>query len=299
MAGTDIAQAPAPSTADAAPRRPALRRAQQEPLAYTSRWWMKLLLGTIFVLLYLPILQLMAFSFNDSKRNVVWEGFTFKYYAVAWNNPGLVEAFTNSITIAVLCTLFSTILGTMVALLLWRFRFPFKAAYEGFMALPIVIPEICMGVALLAFFARTGWPQDLPWPLNLSAITISHIAFSFPFVAVVVRSRMAGFNRELEEASRDLGASEWQTFWKVIVPYMKPGIIAGALLAFTLSLDDFVITFFTSGPETITFPVKVYSLVRRGVSPDINAASTVLIIITVVATIIAMKLQAPEKSESR
>jgi spermidine/putrescine transport system permease protein len=116
-------------------------------------------------------------------------------------------------------------------------------------------------------------------------------------VAVVVRARMVGFNRELEEASRDLGASEWQTFWNVVYPYMKPGLIAGALLAFTLSLDDFVITFFTSGPDTVTFPVKVYSLVRRGVSPDINAASTVLIVITVVLTAIAMRLQQqPQKT---
>lgn len=296
MATTE-ALAPATITkVDRPADRRRFRRRPQEPLAYSSRLWMRILLGVTFFLLYVPIFLLMAFSFNDSKRNVVWQGFTFKYYGVAWNNPGLVEAFVNSITIAVLCTIFATILGTMVALQLWRFRFPFKPAYEGFMALPIVIPEICMGVALLAFFARIGWPQGMPWPLNLSAITIAHIAFSFPFVAVVVRSRMAGFNRELEEASKDLGASEWQTFWHVILPYMMPGIVAGALLAFTLSLDDFVITFFTSGPDTVTFPVKVYSLVRRGVSPDINAASTVLIVITVVATIIAMKLQAPEKS---
>jgi spermidine/putrescine transport system permease protein len=134
------------------------------------------------------------------------------------------------------------------------------------------------------------------WPLNLSSITIAHIAFSFPFVAVVVRARMAGFNRELDEASRDLGASEWQTFRHVILPFMQPGLIAGALLAFTLSLDDFVITFFTSGPETVTFPVKVYSLVRRGVSPDINAASTVLIVITIVATVLAMRLQHSERT---
>ena len=214
----------------------------------------------------------------------------------------------NSLTIAVLCTIFATIIGAVTALLLWRFRFPFKAAFEGFMALPIVIPEICMGVALLVFFARVGrfmasfdsgpiaWWNSLfsLWPLNLSAIIISHIAFSFPFVAVVVRSRMAGFNRELEEASRDLGASEWQTFRHVILPFMQPGLIAGALLAFTLSLDDFVITFFTSGPDTVTFPVKVYSLVRRGVSPEINAASTVLIVITIVATVLAMRLQRPE-----
>lgn len=267
----------------------------QAPLDYSRRFWLRLMLAITFILLYAPIVTLIAFSFNDSKRNIVWKGFTLKYYAVAWNNASLVEAFYNSLAIAVMCTILATIIGSMVALLLWRFHFPGKVAYEGFMTLPIVIPEICMGVAMLAFFARIGWPVGLPWPLNLSAITIAHVAFSFPFVAVVVRSRMAGFNRELEEASKDLGANEWQTFWNVIFPFMKPGVIAGALLAFTLSLDDFVITFFTSGPDTITFPVKVYSLVRRGVSPDINAASTVLIVITVIATIFAMKLQAPEK----
>jgi spermidine/putrescine transport system permease protein len=139
--------------------------------------------------------------------------------------------------------------------------------------------------------------DNAPWPLNLMNIIIAHVAFSFPFVAIVVRSRLVGFNKQLEEASKDLGASEWQTFVNVLVPYMMPGLVAGALLAFTLSLDDFVITFFTSGPETVTFPVKVYSLVRRGVSPEINAASTVLIVITVIATVIGMKYQAPAKRE--
>ena len=267
----------------------------QAPLDYGRRFWLRTMVFITFFLLYAPIFTLVAFSFNDSKRNIVWKGFTLKYYGVAWNNASLVEAFTNSITIAIMCTIFATIIGTMVALLLWRFHFPGKTAYEGFMTLPIVIPEICMGVAMLVFFARIGWPTGLPWPLNLSAITIAHVAFAFPFVTVVVRSRLTGFNRELEEASKDLGASEWQTFWNVIFPFMKPGVIAGALLAFTLSLDDFVITFFTSGPDTVTFPVKVYSLVRRGVSPDINAASTVLIVITVIATVLAMKLQAPDK----
>lgn len=155
-----------------------------------------------------------------------------------------------------------------------------------------------MGVAMLAFFSRIGWPSGMPWPLNLSAITIAHIAFTFPFVAIVVRARMAGFNRELEEASKDLGASEWQTFMNVIVPFMRPGLIAGALLAFTLSLDDFVITFFTAGPETVTFPVKVYSMVRFSVTPEVNAASTALIVITVLATIVAMRFQTPDKTEA-
>jgi spermidine/putrescine transport system permease protein len=269
------------------------------PLDYGSRTWLKALFGVIYFMLYVPIITLVAFSFNTDKRGVVWRGFTFDNYVKAWNNSALIEALTNSIVIALIATVISTILGAMVALLLWRFKFPFKGAYEGFMSLPIVIPEICMGVALLLFFNNTGMMTAVvstPWPFNLANIVIAHVAFCFPFVAVVVRSRLVGFNRQLEEASKDLGASEWQTFWNVIVPFMIPGLVAGALLAFTLSLDDFVITFFTSGPETVTFPVKVYSLVRRGVSPEINAASTVLIVITIVATVIAMKLQSPTKS---
>lgn len=272
----------------------------QGPLDYGKRTWLKVLFAAIFFLLYAPIITLVAFSFNTDKRGIVWRGFTLDNYVKAWNNESLIEALTNSLVIALIATVFATILGALAALLLWRFRFPAKGAYEGFMALPIVIPEICMGVALLLFFVNSGMMEffvHMPWPLNLGNIIFAHVTFCFPFVAVVVRSRLVGFNRQLEEASKDLGASEWQTFWSIIVPYMKPGLIAGALLAFTLSLDDFVITFFTSGPETVTFPVKVYSLVRRGVSPEINAASTVLIVITVIATVIAMKLQAPPKAD--
>ncbi|MDX1431634.1 MAG: ABC transporter permease [Gammaproteobacteria bacterium] len=261
------------------------------PLEYGKRFWMRACLLATFVFLYAPILTLIAFSFNDSRRNIVWRGFTLKYYERAWNNDSLLQAFTNSLTIAFLSTLISTILGAMVAVQLWRFRFPFKGPFEAGMALPIVIPEICMGVAMLAFFARIGWPSGMPWPLNLGAITIAHISFSFPFVAVIVRARLANFNRELEEAGRDLGASEWQIFRDILVPFMRPGLVAGALLAFTLSLDDFVITFFTSGPDTVTFPVKVYSMVRFSVTPEVNAASAVLIVITVLFTTIALWLQ--------
>jgi spermidine/putrescine transport system permease protein len=272
----------------------------QGPLDYGSRLWLKVLFGAIFFMLYAPIITLVAYSFNTDKRGIMWRGFTLDNYTKAWNNASLIDALTNSIVIALIATAFATILGALTAIMMWRFRFPFKAPYEGFMALPIVIPEICMGVALLLFFVNSGMMDffvGTPWPFNLGNIVIAHVSFCFPFVAVVVRSRLVGFNRQLEEASKDLGASEWQTFWAILVPYMKPGLIAGALLAFTLSLDDFVITFFTSGPETVTFPVKVYSLVRRGVSPEINAASTVLIVITVVATVLAMKLQAQPKPE--
>jgi spermidine/putrescine transport system permease protein len=272
----------------------------QGPLDYGNRLWLKILFVTIFFLLYIPIITLVAFSFNTDKRGIVWRGFTLENYSKAWNNDALFEAMVNSLAIAFFATVIATVIGTMVAVMLWRFRFPFKGAYEGLMALPIVIPEICMGVALLLFFANTGMARAIvgtPWPLNLLNIIIAHVAFCFPFVTVVVRSRLVGFNRQLEEASKDLGASEAQTFWRVIVPFMMPGIVAGALLAFTLSLDDFVITFFTSGPETVTFPVKVYSMVRKGVSPEINAASTILIVITIVATVLAMKLQAPDKTD--
>jgi spermidine/putrescine transport system permease protein len=144
---------------------------------------------------------------------------------------------------------------------------------------------------MLVFFTQIlPWPTTLAWPLNLGAIIISHISFSFSFVAIVIRGRLASFNRELEEAARDLGAGEWRIFWDVLVPHMRPGLLAGALLAFTLSLDDFVITFFTSGPDTTTFPIKVYSMVRFSVTPEVNAASTLLIILTVALTAVALRL---------
>jgi spermidine/putrescine transport system permease protein len=261
------------------------------PLEYSRRWSLRTIFVLTLVFLYAPIVILIAFSFSENKRLINIQGFTFDWYVKAFNNGDLLLAFANSLTIALVSTVLSIVLGTMTALLLWRFRFPLKPLYEGAVALPIVIPEICLGVALLAFFARIGWPSDLPWPLNLSQITVSHVAFSFPFVAMVVRARLANFNRELEEAARDLGAGEWGAIRDVIIPHMKPGMVAGGLLAFTLSLDDFVITFFTSAPETVTFPLKVYSMVRFSVTPEVNAASTILILITVALTALAMWLQ--------
>ena len=275
------------------------RGAPPGPLDYTRRWWLRAWLALTFVFLYAPIAILILFSFNDSRRNIVWQGFTFDYYVKAANNLSLIEAFTNSLVIALLSTVISVVLGGLFALALHRFRFPGKPAVEAANQLPIVVPEICMGVALLVFFAEVGWPRGLPWPLSLANIVAGHVAFSFPFVAVVVRARLQGFDRAQEEASRDLGASEFQSFRRVTLPYMRPGLIAGGLLAMTLSLDDFVITFFTSGPETLTFPVKVYSMVRFGATPEVNAASTVLIAITIALTVVAMRLQAPPKTDRK
>ncbi|SNS71165.1 spermidine/putrescine transport system permease protein [Sphingomonas laterariae] len=269
------------------------------PLDYLRRWPLRLWIALVAIFLYAPLITLMAFSFNESKRNIIWTGFTFDWYFKAFRNAGLLEAFTNSLTIAALSTAISVVLGALVAVACWRFRFPFKAGFEGTLALPIVVPEICMGVAMLVFFSRVmPWPAGLPWPLNLGAIIIAHVSFCFPFVAVIVRARLASFNRELEEAAKDLGASEWRSFMDVLVPHMRPALVAGALLAFTLSLDDFVITFFTAGPDTVTFPVKVYSMVRFSVTPEVNAASTVLIVLTVLLTAIGLKLQGREVAKS-
>ena len=262
---------------------------QPAPLEYNRRWPMRLWLFGVFFFLYAPLLALVAFSFNDSKRNIVWRGFTLKYYEQLFKNDDLMLAFGNSLTIALITTVISVVLGALAAVMLWRFRFKLKPVVEGALSLPIVVPEICMGVAMLVFFARVlPWPNDLPWPLSLGAIIIAHVSFCFPFVTMVVRARLASFNKEQEEAARDLGASDWQAFRDVLIPHMRPALIAGALLSFTLSLDDFVITFFTSGPNTVTFPVKVYSMVRFSVTPEVNAASTMLIVLTVVLMALMM-----------
>jgi spermidine/putrescine transport system permease protein len=267
------------------------RRRVLAPLDYTRKTWMRLWIAAVMAFLYAPLVALVVFSFNNSRTSSVWQGFTLEYYRKVMENDALLEALGNSLTIAFFATIVSVVLGALAAIMLWRFRFPGKAGVEGLMALPIVVPEICMGVAMLAFFTKIEWPNDLPWPLNLSAITIAHITFCFPFVALVVRSRLASFNREQEEAAKDLGATEWQAFRDVMLPHMKPGLIAGALLSFTLSLDDFVITFFTSGPDTVTFPVKVYSMVRFSVTPEVNAASALLILLTIILTAVALKIQ--------
>jgi spermidine/putrescine transport system permease protein len=271
------------------------RRRTKEPpglLDYGRRWPFRLVLGVTFLFLYLPLLLLVVMSFNDSRRTIRWQGFTLDWYAAVFRDPELLQALGNSLAIAALATAFSLVLGTLAALALWRFRFGGRTLVAGGFALPIVVPEICMGVAMLIFFARVlPWPAGLPWPLSLGPIVIAHVAFIFPFVAVVVRARLQSFDRAQEEAARDLGAGPWRALADVVLPHLKPALMAGALLAFTLSLDDFVITFFTAGPDTVTFPVKVYSMVRFSVTPKVNAVSTLLLLLTVLLTWAALRLQ--------
>jgi spermidine/putrescine transport system permease protein len=265
---------------------------RRAPLEYNKRWQMRLWLFGVFFFLYAPLIALIAFSFNDSKRTTVWRGFTFKHYDKLFHNEDLLIAFGNSLTIALLATLISLVIGALAAILLWRYRFIGRTVVEGAFTLPLVVPEICMGVSMLLFFTRVvPWPNDLPWPLSLGSIIIAHVSFCFPFVALVVGARLASFNKEQEEAARDLGANDWQAFRDVLLPHIKPALIAGGLLAFTLSLDDFVITFFTSGPNTITFPVKIYSMLRFSVTPEVNAASTMLILLTILLMVVMMVMQ--------
>src|SRR5215472_3962631 len=257
---------------------------KRAPLEYNRMWQMRLWLLLVFFFLYAPLAALVAFSFNDSKRNTVWRGFTLNYYDKLFSDQALLIAF--------IAMLISLVIGALAAVLLWRYRFVGKTAVEGAFTLPIVVPEICMGVAMLLFFTRVvPWPNNIIWPLSLGSIIIAHVSFCFPFVALVVGARLASFNREQEEAARDLGANEWQAFRDILLPHLRPALIAGGLLAFTLSLDDFVITFFTSGPDTITFPVKVYSMLRFSVTPEVNAASTMLILLTIVLMAFMMVMQ--------
>ena len=273
---------------------------RRAPLEYNRLWQMRAWLFGVFFFLYAPLISLIAFSFNDSKRTTVWRGFTFKYYEKLFGNESLLTAFGNSLTIALVATLISLVIGALAAVLLWRYRFPGKTAVEGAFTLPLVVPEICMGVAMLLFFTRVmPWPNNLFWPLNLGSIIIAHVSFCFPFVALVVGARLASFNKEQEEAARDLGANDWQAFRDVLLPHIRPALIAGALLAFTLSLDDFVITFFTSGPDTVTFPVKVYSMLRFSVTPEVNAASTMLIVLTIVLMIVMMVMQSRSQKKTK
>jgi spermidine/putrescine transport system permease protein len=267
-------------------------------LDYARRWPLRLWMLVVGLFLYAPLVVLVVMSFNDSRRTTHWRGFTTSWYAKVFEDWELVQSLLNSLAIAALSTAISVLLGTLAAIALWRFRFWGRALVDGAFSLPIVVPEICMGVALLIFFARVmPWPPGLPWPLSLGPIVISHVAFSFPFVAVVVRARLGSFDRAQEEAARDLGAGDWQALWDVVVPHLRPALLAGALLAFTLSLDDFVITFFTAGPDTVTFPVKVYSMVRFSVTPKVNAISTLLLLVTVALTFLALRLQARAEAE--
>jgi spermidine/putrescine transport system permease protein len=237
----------------------------------------------VFGFIYLPVLILIVFSFNNTRSVAVFTGFSTEWYSSLVKNAELLDAARNSLLVGLIATIASTLIGTLTALAMERYRFKLRTAFDANLYLPIVIPEIVMGISLLLFFNQALFPFlqnvfGIRATTGLPTITISHIAFDIPFVYVIVRARLADFDRTLEEAAADLGADEWQTFKRVTLPLLMPGIIGGALMAFTLSLDDYLITAFTKGIREQTMPLYIYSLVRRGVTPEINALSTALLL---------------------
>lgn len=244
-----------------------------------SRWTRRLFLlyGIVgYAFLYVPVLLLALFSFNESAAgNLPFTGLTLKWYAALFRDYLVIDAFKNSLMVAGATSLLATIIGTAAAFPLVRASFRFKEALRIAFILPIMIPGLLIGISLLVFFASL-----LNVPLSLGTVIVGHVVMTTPYVVLVVSARLVGFNRYLEWAAADLGADTWRTFQHVTFPLILPGILAGALFAFTLSLDEFVITLFTIGSET-TLPMYVFSQVKFGVTPKINALATILLLASV------------------
>lgn len=243
----------------------------------------KLFVSGIFayLFLYIPLIVLILYSFNDSRINVGWVGFTLKWYKILFADKILIKAALNSLGIAVIVSFFSVILGTLAGIALHKYKLPFLSSL---ILIPIATPELLIGVSLLLFFLM------LNFTLGFTSIILAHIAFCISFVAVSVKSRMHGMDNSIMDAAMDLGASPFMAFFLILIPMILPGIIAGGLMAFTLSIDDFVITFFTTGVNSTTLPLAIYSMIKMGVTPEVNAASTMIILVTLILVTIANKI---------
>lgn len=238
-----------------------------------------------FAFLYVPIAVLIVFSFNSARTGATWQSFTLQWYERVFNNARILEAAANSLIVAVLSTLGAVVIGTLMAMAMERYRFRGKGAWDGLLYLPVIVPEIVMGISLLIFFAAVNISR------GLLTLVISHIAFCMPFVYLTMRARLADFDRSVEEAAQDLGANEWVTFRRITLPLLMPGIISSALLAFTLSLDDFVISFFVTGVGSQTLPVYIWSQIRRGITPEINAISALMLVLSIILVVTAQLIQ--------
>ncbi len=229
----------------------------------------------VFLFLYLPIAVLVGYSFNTSKLNIVWEGFTLKWYGELLANQPIIDTLKNSLIIAAFTTVASVLIGTVGAWLLHRYQFRFSRAIQTLICVPMIMPEIVMGISLLVFFTV------ISLGLGYTTVVIAHVTFCFPFVLVAVQARLQGLDPSLEEAALDLGATPLQAFWLVIVPCLRPAIFSGALMAFTLSMDELIVTFFTASPSSATLPLKVFGMAKVGLNPMLNALSAVFIVTTV------------------
>jgi spermidine/putrescine transport system permease protein len=243
--------------------------------------WLTVVAYAVYAFFYLPIVVMVLFSFDESRLAVQWTGFTFKWYELLFHDEAIGQALLNSLLVAVVSVSFAGIMGTLAAVGLSRQHFRGKTLFRGLLFLPIIIPEIAMAVSALTLFVAMGLT------LSLSTIIVSHIVFCIAYVSLVVMGRLEGLDPRLEEAAQDLGAPPTMVFFRVTLPLIMPGIIAGCLMAFVLSLDDFIITQFTAGVGSTTLPLRIYSLVKFGVSPEINALSTLMIAATIGLTLVA------------
>ena len=237
-------------------------------------WFLRLHALLVYAFLYAPIAVLVVFSFNSDQRNATWKGFTLHWYWTLLGDEAVQRALSNSLKVGAVATLVATVIGTMAALALSRHRFPGRGLVGSLVFIPLVIPEIVMGLSILTFFLTVRQP------LSLYTVMLAHIAFCISYVILTVRARLAGMDPSLEEAAADLGATPWETFRLVTLPQILPGVVSGALLCFTLSFDDFVITFFTAGVGAGTLPLTIHSMLKFGVTPEINAISTLMLACT-------------------
>jgi spermidine/putrescine transport system permease protein len=245
------------------------------------------------VFLHAPVLALAVFSFNDSRYGVAWEGFTWRWYERLLERGDLRDGLMNSLFVAAATAAIATVLGTLLALGLARHHFRGRRFIDALLQLPLVTPEIVLGISSLALFALGGVA------LGFGTIIVAHVAFSLSYVVLVVVARLDGMDRHLEEAAMSLGADEVSAFFKVTLPQLWPGVIGGGLLAFTLSIDDFLVTFFVAGPGSSTLPLVVYPMVRRGIEPSVNAVSTLLVVVTTLAVFVAdARLKHPTSARS-
>jgi len=243
--------------------------------------WLSVVAYTVYAFFYLPIVIMVLFSFDESRLAVQWTGFTFKWYEVLFQDEAIGQALLNSLIVGSISVAFAGVMGTLAAVGLSRQHFRGKTLFRGLLFLPIIIPEIAMAVSALTLFVAMGLS------LSLSTIIVSHVVFCIAYVSLVVMGRLEGLDPRLEEAAQDLGASPVMVFFRVTLPLIMPGIVAGCLMAFVLSLDDFIITQFTAGVGSTTLPLRIYSLVKFGVSPEINALSTLMIVATIGLTLAA------------
>ncbi len=249
--------------------------------------WLSAFAVAIYAFLFAPIVVLILFSFNNSRRTFVWRGFTLDWYPRLFANADLLDALRITLIVAAIAVVAATILGSLLGLGLARLRFRGSGATETLILLPMVTPEIIMGISLLIFFY-----QLFGWVGNVTQISLAHITFCISYVAVVVRARAAGMDPRLEEAARDLGASAWGAFRYVTVPLILPAVIAGAMLAFALSFDDLVVTSFNYGVGSTTLPIFIYSSIKFGVTPQINAISSIIVAVVSISLFIAWRLGA-------